>query len=138
MPKHPKPVLMTQRDPAFYPTIGPFLASRAVHKALGGVPWDDATKTWIVLRTADGTVLGFCGVNQLARRTDLESLYTVPGHEEAAGQLVRTAVKEFGHDRDLHATVRHEIAHHHEAAGFHEVKTTANFSTLVRPATIRT
>jgi hypothetical protein len=127
---------MTNADPAFYPTLGPFLARHDVHIALGGVPWDEDTKTWLVLTDATG-VIGFCAVNQGPRRTHLESLYTLPSHNRAAKQLVRAAVDRFGHDRDLHATVRHAIASAHQAAGFHPVTKKSNFTVLVRPATIR-
>lgn len=127
---------LTQRDPAFYPTLGPFLASHAVHQALGGVPWDEPTKTWFVARH-DGEVVGFCAVNEGSRRTMLESLYVQPDHQATAGRLVKTAVDRFGHDRDLHATVRHDISRAHRDVGFASVKETANFVTLVRPATIR-
>ncbi|MCQ1577184.1 hypothetical protein [Streptomyces parvus] len=140
MTAQPDPVLLTNKDPRFYPTLGPYLARHEVHKALGGVPWDEDTKTWIVLKTASGELRGFCAVNQSAnrsRRTMLESLYTLPGHDGATDQLIRTAIQHFGHDRDLHAIVRHTIAPHHEKAGFHTVKTTVNMATLVRRAAIR-
>ncbi len=141
MPAQPDPVLLTNSDPDFYPTLGPYLARPDVHKVLGGVPWDLDTKTWIILKAPDGELRGFCAVNQGAdrsRRTMLESLYTLPGHDEAADELIRAAVEHFGHDRDLHAVVRHSIAPHHETAGFHTVKTTVNMATLVRRANIRT
>lgn len=125
-------------DPGFYPALGPFLAAHAVHKALGGVPWDEDTKTWLVYTRAE-TVLGFCAVNEGTRRTLLESLYTPPEHEHLLPALVQAAVDRFGHDRDLHATVRNEIAPIHQAAGFKTVKEkeTANFTVLVRRADVR-
>ncbi|MGW2416903.1 hypothetical protein ACWCV5_32715 [Streptomyces tubercidicus] len=135
MPKS-KIVEMTNADPEFYPTLGPFLAAHDVHKMLGGVPWDEPTKTWLVLKAASG-VIGFCAINQGRRRTLLESLYVTAGHEDAAAALVNEAAARYGHDRDLHSTVRHEIAPAHKAAGFHPVKEMANFVTLVRPAAIR-
>ncbi|MFK0142603.1 hypothetical protein [Streptomyces murinus] len=141
MPTQSDPVFLTNSDPDFYPTLGPYLGRHDVHKVLGGVPWDEDTKTWIVLKAPDGELRGFCAVNQRAdrsRRTLLESLYTLPGHDDAADELIRAAVERFGHDRDLHAVVRHSIAPHHEAAGFHTVKTTVNMATLVRRADIRT
>ncbi|MBK3587842.1 hypothetical protein JHN49_30615 [Streptomyces sp. MBT57] len=39
--------------------------------------------------------------------------------------------------RDFHATVRHHIAPAQRKAGFREVETTTNMTTLVRPADIR-
>ncbi|MFH8257788.1 hypothetical protein [Streptomyces roseolus] len=140
MSAQPDPILLTNSDPDFYPTLGPYLARHDVHKVLGGVPWDEDTKTWIVLKAASGELRGFCAVNQSAnrsRRTMLESLYTLPGHDDVTDELIQTAVQHFGHDRDLHAVVRHAIAPHHEKAGFHAVKTTVNMATLVRRADIR-
>lgn len=131
-----KLVELTNTDPAFYGLLGPFLARREVHAALGGVPFDDDTKTWIVLKKGT-TVLGFCAVNQMRRRTLLESLYLTPGHEHRAGELVRAAVDRYGYDRDLHATVRYALAGAHTEAGFHRVKDLTNFTVLVRPATVR-
>lgn len=134
-----KIVELTNTDPDFYPTLGPFLAHHDVHRTLGGVPWDEPTKTWLVA-TAGRQVVGFCAINQQRRRTLLESLYVAPDgdHTRTAQQLVRGAVDRFGHDRDLHATVRTEIAQTiHQPCGFAPVKTTTNFTTLVRPASIR-
>lgn len=135
----PGPVLMTNTHRDFYPTLGPFLARHALHRFLGGVPWDEDTKTWIIYRSAEGDVRGFCAVNQTAtrsRRTFLESLYILPDEEHLAAQLIHTAVKEFGRHRDLHSTVHREIASYHHQAGFATVKETKHFLTLVRPATI--
>ncbi|MFJ5817253.1 hypothetical protein ACIQGT_25645 [Streptomyces sp. NPDC093108] len=140
MPPQPKPVFLTKTQPDFYLTIGPYLADHAVHKTLGGVPWDDPTKTWIVLKTPEGDLRGFCAVNELGgrgRRTLLESLYTLPGHDDAVPELVQIAVKKFGHDRDLRATIRHALVPHYEKAGFQVLKTTVNMAEVIRPASIR-
>ncbi|MCX4681561.1 hypothetical protein OG413_40895 [Streptomyces sp. NBC_01433] len=142
MATQPEPVLLTNGDPGFYPALGPFLASHEVHRFIDGVPWDEDTKIWFVLKDTAGQLRGFCAVNQTAsrtRRTLLESLYVLPAQEqeEALDTLVQAAVHEFGHDRDLHATVRHHIATAHKKAGFREVKTTKNMTFLVRPADIR-
>lgn len=59
-------IVLTNTDRAFYPTLGPFLANRDVHKALGGVPWDDDTKTWLVLKDSRRGVMGFCAVTEHA------------------------------------------------------------------------
>ncbi|MFI8932538.1 GNAT family N-acetyltransferase [Streptomyces sp. NPDC053474] len=142
MSSHPAIVLMTNTDPAFYRTLGPYLARPDVHKYIEGVPWDEDTKTWLVLNGSDGQMRGFCAVNQTTtrtRRTLLESLYVLPDHRDsnAVDILVQAAVREFGHDRDLHATVHHDIAPAYHKAGFHEVKKTTRMTHLVRPATIR-
>ncbi|WP_274036526.1 hypothetical protein [Streptomyces sp. MMBL 11-1] len=135
-----EPVRLTNADPDFYATLGPYLARHEVYRFIEGYPWDEPTKTWFVLKDTDGRLRGFCAVNQTAsrtRRTLLESLYVLPGHDDALDTLVQAAVRDFGHDRDLHATVRHEVATAHQKAGFHVVKTTKNMTMLVRPADVR-
>jgi hypothetical protein len=55
------PVLkINNTDPAFYPLLGPFLASRAVEKRIGYALYDDAAKDWFVATTETGAVQGFC------------------------------------------------------------------------------
>ena len=127
---------LTNTDRAFYPTLGPFLANREVHKAIGGVPWDDDTKTWLILKDTRKGVLGFCAVAARGNRTIVESLYTRPEWRRVAAELVGAAVDRYG-DRDLHATVRHQIAPAYTEAGFEVVRETKQFVTLVRKATPR-
>lgn len=126
-------IQLTNTDPDFYPSIGPFLANRAVHKALGGIPWDDDTKTWIAARTTAGTVAGFIAVAAHGHTTTVESLYT-DGDTKLAARLVKGAVKAFGKDRTLTATVRHEHTAAYLAAGFTMTSETANFAKLTRTA----
>lgn len=127
---------MTNQDKRFYPTMGPFLANKDVHKALGGVPWDEDTKTWIVAKRGR-KVVGFCAINQGSKRTLLESLYAVDDNPEVIATLVAAAVERYGHDRDLHTTVRTDIVDHYTNTGFAVAKEKTNFVTLVRGATIR-
>lgn len=133
----PQLIEITNADPAFYRLLGPFLASHAVHKALGGVPWDESAKTWLVLHD-DAGVIAFGAVNQLKTSTWLESFYV--HRKNAAGareRLVAAAVDGYGHDRDLRTKVRTKAAPAYTAAGFAIVAESANFTTLIRPATIR-
>ncbi|HBF84953.1 MAG TPA: hypothetical protein DD420_35005 [Streptomyces sp.] len=134
----PRLTRLTNSDPAFYATLGPFLARREVHKALGGVPWDEDTKTWFVLADHEG-VVAFGAVTQGARRTLLESLYIArpDAAPDAATRLITAAVEAFGHDRDLHTKIRNEHVPAYQAVGFHPVKPETNFTALVRPASIR-
>lgn len=128
---------LTNKDAEFYPTLGPYLASHDVHTAIGGVPWDEDTKTWLIARDGD-TLAGFCALNEGSRRSLLESLYVLPGQPKTVTtRLVNAAVKTWGHDRDLHATVRLEIIDAYRKAGFEPVKELTNFITLVRPASVR-
>lgn len=123
---------LTNTDKRFYPLVGPFLADRAVHKALGGVPYDDDGKTWIVARRNARAV----GI--IALRTNrqglvtAESCYTRPGHEDVRSDLI-AAVIEQTHPSPVATTVRSEVAPAYHAAGFQEVKPVGkNFVHLVR------
>lgn len=130
-----KLVELTNTDPDFYRLIGPFLANRTVHKALGGIPWDDDTKTWIAALAPDGTVTGFAAVTAHGRTTAVESLYTTTGDTRLAARLVAAAVKRFGTGRTLTATVRHEHTTAYTKAGFTTVSETVNFAKMTREAT---
>ncbi|MCZ1012257.1 hypothetical protein [Streptomyces lydicus] len=113
----------------FYRLLGPLLARREVHKSLGGVPWDDDGKTWIV--ALDGKeVTGFIGVTKAG---SVESLYTRPGRSGLRAQLVAAAVDTAG-DRALHATVSHSRTPAYTAAGFKVDSQTVNFAKVHRPA----
>lgn len=127
---------LTNHDTAFYPTMGPYLANHDVHRAIGGVPWDEPTKTWLIATNDAGAVTGFAAIND-KKRTLLESLYAPADDPATIAALVQAAVDRFGHDRDLHTTVRRAVADHYTARGFAVVKTLTNFVTLVRPADVR-
>ncbi|HLU99289.1 MAG TPA: hypothetical protein VKZ89_20840 [Thermobifida alba] len=127
---------LTNADPTFYAILGPYLANHDVHKAIGGVPWDEPTKTWLIASAADGTIAGFAAINH-KKRTLLESLYAAGDNPDTIALLVQAAVDRFGHDHDLHTTVRRETADHYTTRGFAVVKTLTNFVTLVRPADVR-
>lgn len=126
----PQLITLTNADKRFYPLVGPFLARRAVHKAVGGEIWDDDGKTWIVALTAAGAVTGFVGLH----RGRVESLYTLPDHRDQATALVAGAVAAAG-DKDLRAIVARPFAPSYEAAGFIPYDETANFIKLTRKAT---
>ncbi len=123
---------LTNEEPDFYPTLGPFLASRAVHHAVGGPIWDDDTKTWLVATDRHGNVTGFISVAAHGTPT-VESLYTAGDDPDLAARLVAAAVKRFG-SRTLRATVRHPWAVAYEKAGFTTVDRSANFTKLIREA----
>lgn len=124
--------VLTNTDRQFYPTLGPFLASRDVVKAVGGPVWDDDAKTWLVV-VKGREVLGFVAVAARGARTVVESLYTSPGLDRVASELVGAAVARFG-SRDLHATVVRERLPAYLDAGFVEVGAsgTGRFVKLIR------
>lgn len=134
----PQLTVLTNDDPQFYRILGPYLARRDVHKQIGGVPWDDDTKTWYVMRDhgASGRpVLGFVAVAAHASRTTVESLYLAdPAHKRIASELVGLAV-----DRhpatDLHTVVRREAVYAYTDNGFTLTGETKDFVRLTRKAT---
>ncbi len=48
---------MTNADPDFYPTVGPFLAKREIAGELGSAVWDDPGKLWYIA-VSDGEAIG--------------------------------------------------------------------------------
>lgn len=134
----PELIELTNIDRAFYPTLGPYLANRDVHKQIGGIPWDDDTKSWYVLRDTGAKgrpVLGFAAVTAHGSRTIVESLYLAdPTHKRIATELIGYITTCYG-TRDLHAVVRHETAYAYEAEGFQPTGETKDFIRLTRKAT---
>lgn len=134
----PQLITLTNTDRDFYRILGPYLANRQVHKAIGGVPWDDDAKTWYVLRDHAATgrpVLGFVAVAAHGARTTVESLYLAdPAHKRIATELVGVATDRHG-GVDLHTVVRHEMAYAYTANGFTAVGETKEFTRLTRKAT---
>lgn len=52
---------LTNKDRKFYQVLGPFLARRDVHRAIGCPPWDDDGKEWFVAFRGEA-VAGFAAV----------------------------------------------------------------------------
>lgn len=127
-------ITRTNQDRDFYALLGPFLANREVHKALGGVPWDDDGKTWVIALDDQEQVIGFAAVARRGKKATVESLYTTVRDARLVSRLVKAALKEAGNDVEVRAVVRHEVADTYRKAGFDTVKETANFVTLSRPA----
>jgi hypothetical protein len=122
---------ITNRDPGFYPLLGPYLSNRAVVRQVGGPIWDDPDKVWLVAGRR-GSVRGFVAV---ARRghTWVESLYCTEGYEHLAAELVAEAVAEAvkrTEVTELHAKVHRSLAPAYQAVGFVITDATANFTTL--------
>ncbi|MFJ5926523.1 GNAT family N-acetyltransferase [Kitasatospora sp. NPDC092948] len=110
----------TNTDPDFYQVMGPHLASKTVHKALGGPPWDEDGKVWVTAGADGEPALGFVGVVLLKNGTGrVESLYTVPGERDTglAQRLVAAAVQAAG-PRHLRAVVPPQFVDAYTAAGF--------------------
>ncbi|MBB5159424.1 hypothetical protein [Saccharopolyspora phatthalungensis] len=82
----------------------------------------------------------FLGVAERGRRTLVESFYlTSAGTPTVANRLLSSAVRHFGHDRDLHAIVRRDrdrLAPYGHA-GFVAVGETTGFIKLLRAADLR-
>lgn len=67
-------ITLTNTDKRFYPVIGPFLGRREVHRAVGGVIYDDDGKTWIVARSGH-KVAGFIAYRGQHGMITAESCY---------------------------------------------------------------
>lgn len=131
-----KLIELTNTNPDFYPTLGPYLANRDVHKFVGDTIWDDNNKTWLISQDVNG-VCGFCAVSYHRRHWTVESLYLSNPEDHRTGtKLIAEAVKRYGLESHLHATVRHQNTYAYTKAGFATVGETRNFTKLVRPATI--
>lgn len=70
---------MTNKDPQFYPLMGPFLARRNIVRELGFPLWDEDDKTWFIC-LVDGQVAGFCAFRKDKKAIHLVSAYTLPAH----------------------------------------------------------
>lgn len=70
---------MTNKDQAFYPTIGPFLSRRALVAELGGPVWDDDGKVWFVATGPDGEVCGFGAYVEAGSAITFCSAWVAPG-----------------------------------------------------------
>jgi hypothetical protein len=123
---------LTNTDPAFYPTLGPYLANREVNRQLGDTPHDDPGKTWIVA-TCKGEVAGFIVHDSTKNGTvHTESCYTAKGHDGLRGRLVQAVVKAVA-PSPVTATVRADFVPYYTALGFTELPSRyKSFSKLVR------
>jgi hypothetical protein len=127
-------IVMTNTDRGFYPMLGPYLARREVVAQVGGMIWDEDTKTWLVL--ADGRkVRGFVGVTQRQSRRTMESLWLAdPTYRRVAEELIGAAVDRFGGE-NLYATVIRKHVAAYLSAGFEQTGETKEFIRLTRRAT---
>jgi len=74
---------MTNRDRRFYPLLGPFLARRAVIRAIGAPPYDEAQKIWCIAHCEQG-VLGFVGLRVKISTAHIVSLYVLPRYRRSS------------------------------------------------------
>ena len=123
---------MTNRDPAFYPTLGPFLARREVHRAVGATPWDDDGKEWFVAALG-GRVVGFAGVLVEGDKATFCSDYVVGGEAERGVRdaLMRERVKWAGGRAKVAAAVVSRLDRKtYEKAGFVAGRETVNYTVM--------
>lgn len=69
---------ITNKDPRFYPLLGPFLASRSVYRELRLLLWNDDNKQWWLAVDGDDRVLGFCAAVVRGAVATLCSAYVIP------------------------------------------------------------
>ncbi|MFR9753857.1 hypothetical protein ACL02S_22850 [Nocardia sp. 004] len=127
---------LTNTDPEFYPTLGPYLANRAVTKQLGDTPHDDPGKTWIVAHHHN-TVAGF--IVHFVKRdgtVHTESCYVAPDHDDLRPQLVQAVIDAVDEDTTITAVAHEEYVYHYTDLGFIEIPSRyKNFRKLSRPPT---
>lgn len=65
-------------DPRLWTWLGPFLASRAVHRELGGALYSTAGVVWWVATNEDGDVVGFASLRTTRTAAWHDYTYVVP------------------------------------------------------------
>lgn len=129
---------LTNTDPEFYPTLGPYLANRAVNKQLGDTPHDDPGKTWIVAHHNTG-IAGFIVYYATKDGTvHTESCFTAPDHDDLRPALVQAVIDvvddAVDDDVPITAVAREEYLHLYRDMGFSELPSRyKNFRKLRRP-----
>lgn len=126
---------LTNSDPDFYPTLGPFLAQRAIVAELGAPVWDDAGKQWFVARDETGRVLGFRAVTVKARTATFCSAYVLPEHrnEGVYAALIADALDYSASVADeVKATVQEAAVKSLKKAGFKVVGARGKFTLMER------
>lgn len=122
-------VELTNKDPAFYPTLGPWLSRREIVEELGGPVWDDDDKHWIIASNENDGLLGMVAY----RRGTVCSLYVTTG---ARGQLVGTTmvVRLILRHPDVKLKAIATDASHHlfEQCGFKETGTKGRYRLMER------
>ncbi|WP_280381419.1 hypothetical protein [Nocardia wallacei] len=130
---------LTNTDQRFYPLVGPLLANHEVHKQIGGVPWDDDGKTWIILtdpaHAAAGRrtpVTGVIAYRAAAGMIRAESCWTDNDDHDIRAILVQ-AVIDAVDPSPVVTTVRADYTDVYTSLGFHETATVGKaFVKLVR------
>jgi GNAT superfamily N-acetyltransferase len=118
---------LTNQDPDFYPTVGPFLSRRAIVAELGHPVWDDDDKQWIAAVSEDGETFGIVG----RRGADVCSLYVDP---DRRGLLVGAALLNAAADVDepLRATVTESAVDLFTDLGFTPTGSRGRYTTMTR------
>lgn len=124
---------MTNQHPDFYRVLGPFLARREVHKAVGAPVYDDDGKVWII--AMDGhEVAGFLGLENRKGAIAIRSCYLVPGYEALRADLVQAAIDHTA-PSPLVATVHADhAALYTDKFGFEVVRSKGRWVSLARAA----
>lgn len=125
---------LTNRDRSFYPTLGPYLARRAIVKELGGRLWDDDTKTWYVALNGRH-VAGFCAARDDSSRVVLQSAYVLPDYRRQGvyRRLFNARMADFA-DRTCRAVATEASLPVLLAAGFTPVRARGRFTEVIRNA----
>lgn len=130
-------VRLTNAERRFYTVIGPFLAKREVHKAIGSPPWDDDGKQWFA--ALDGNmVVGFAAAVVEGGKAVFCSDWIRAGdpHEKAARGLLMVErlawAKSEAAIETAVATVGVADREAYTKAGFKATRETKNYSMMTK------
>lgn len=117
-------------DPGFYSTMGPFLSRREVVAELGAPVWDDDNKEWLIART-DEDVFGFLSM----QANWVRSFYVVPdARQEAIGAALITRVLDLRPNQPVKVTATEASSRLFALYGFVETGTRGAYTTMERTA----
>lgn len=127
-------VTMTNQDPEFYSTMGPFLSRRAIVAENGAPIWDEDGKEWFIARLGR-KVVGFAALKASAGPLSFVSAYVLPEHRRQGVYRALIAARvEAASDRGLplKATATPASVPALKRAGFVAHSSRGQFTVMVR------
>jgi len=125
-------IRLTRDDPAFYPLIGPCLASRAVFRDLGEQPWDDPGKTWWAA-IAGGKLAGFAASADAGTHLSWCSAYVMPPWRGKGVWLALAAERDkASRGREVRVLCRPALVRAYLRMGFAETGRTREYARMRR------
>jgi ribosomal protein S18 acetylase RimI-like enzyme len=124
---------MANKDPAFYPTVGPFLSRREIVSETGGTFWDDDNKVWFVARIG-GEVVGVAASSPAGERVVLCNAWVRPGFRRRGVLRALTEARlRMCSPADFRVVANENSAPLYRELGFVEIRTVGRFTHMRRP-----